>query len=163
MPTPCPGAMRGWRSLVHHNLRGGLLLEFDEAERAIGELDNLDGQTQLFAACRWPAMRPPGSVRTRARSTGLPRWQRTLTRPFNASNTLAAGVVRWVTARMSGFAQAPLCETLLRGAEELGAVLAAHTGMAAFAQATISWLNDPELELAERLDLALRALKTLLR
>ena len=49
-----------------------------------------------------------------------------------------------------------------RGVEDLRAVLAAHTGMAVFAHATISWLNDPALDLGERLDLALHGLKTLL-
>ena len=48
-----------------------------------------------------------------------------------------------------------------RGVEDPRAVLAAHTGMAAFAHATISWLDDPALDLSARLDLALRSLKTL--
>ena len=49
-----------------------------------------------------------------------------------------------------------------RGVEDLRAVLAAHSGMAAFAHATTSWLNDPAPDLGERLDLALHGLKTLI-
>ena len=49
-----------------------------------------------------------------------------------------------------------------RSVEDLRAVLAAHAGMAAFAHATTSWLNDPALGLGERLDLAVHGLKTLL-
>jgi AcrR family transcriptional regulator len=49
-----------------------------------------------------------------------------------------------------------------RGVDNLRAVLAARTGMAAFAHATICWLDDPAPALEARLDLAHRALKTLL-
>jgi AcrR family transcriptional regulator len=49
-----------------------------------------------------------------------------------------------------------------RGVGELQATLAAQTGMAAFVDATVSWLNDPNLELGERLDLALKELKTMM-
>ncbi len=49
-----------------------------------------------------------------------------------------------------------------RGVADLKAVLAARTGMAAFVHATISWLDQPEPSLAERLDTASRELKALL-
>lgn len=49
-----------------------------------------------------------------------------------------------------------------RGIADLRAVLSAQIGMAAFAHATISWLDDPATGLGERLDLAYDALKTLL-
>ena len=49
-----------------------------------------------------------------------------------------------------------------RGAGEQTAVLAARTGMAAFAHATIAWLSEADLGLAERLDLVLRDLRLLL-
>ena len=49
-----------------------------------------------------------------------------------------------------------------RGVDDLRSVLAAHTGMAAFAYATISWLDDPTIGLGERLDRALQSLRTLL-
>lgn len=51
----------------------------------------------------------------------------------------------------------------IRGVEELRAVLAAHIGMAAFAHATISWLDDPALDLDERLNQAQLGLRGLLR
>ena len=49
-----------------------------------------------------------------------------------------------------------------RGVAHLKAVLAAQIGMAAFAHVTISWLDDPEQGLAERLDVASHELKALL-
>lgn len=52
-----------------------------------------------------------------------------------------------------------------RGVANLRAVLAARIGMAAFVQATVAWLDDPdpaEPSLGERLDLACRELKALL-
>ena len=50
----------------------------------------------------------------------------------------------------------------MRDVEDLPAVLAAQTGMAAFAIATISRLDDPALDLEEHLDRALSVLKALL-
>ncbi|WP_251566978.1 TetR/AcrR family transcriptional regulator [Erythrobacter sp. 3-20A1M] len=49
-----------------------------------------------------------------------------------------------------------------RGVSELPAVLAARAGMASFAHATLAWLEDDQPSLAERLDLAERALKSVL-
>jgi AcrR family transcriptional regulator len=49
-----------------------------------------------------------------------------------------------------------------RGVPELPAALAARAGMASFAHATLAWLEDDQPGLAERLDLAERALKSLL-
>ncbi len=48
-----------------------------------------------------------------------------------------------------------------RGVEDLQAVLGARAGMAAFAHATIAWLDDPVPGLPQRLDLALAAFKSL--
>ena len=48
------------------------------------------------------------------------------------------------------------------GVAEQPAMLAARTGMAAFTHVTIAWLNGPEHGLADRLDLALQDLRTLL-
>ncbi len=65
-------------------------------------------------------------------------------------------------AKMAVLADA-LCAALrVRGVADLQAVLAARIGMAAFVHATISWLDDPEVGLGERLDLAHRELKALL-
>ena len=48
-----------------------------------------------------------------------------------------------------------------RGVAETTAVLAARIGMAAFAHATIAWLDNPKPALRERLDLAASELKAL--
>ena len=48
-----------------------------------------------------------------------------------------------------------------RSVPDLQAALAARAGMAAFAYATLSWLEGEELDLAQRLDLAERAMKAL--
>ena len=49
-----------------------------------------------------------------------------------------------------------------RGISELPAALAARAGTASFAHATLAWLEDDQLGLAGHLDLAERALKSLL-
>jgi AcrR family transcriptional regulator len=49
-----------------------------------------------------------------------------------------------------------------RGVCELQATLAARTGLAAFAHATVSWLENEEPSLTERLNLAEQALRALL-
>ncbi len=49
-----------------------------------------------------------------------------------------------------------------RGVRELPAILAARTGMAAFAHATNSWLDEPGSGLGPRLEAALGELKALL-
>jgi len=67
------------------------------------------------------------------------------------------------TMKMAALAEALASALMDRGAGELQAVLAARTGMAAFAHATISWLDDPAKKLSDRLDLTYEALKSLLR
>ena len=64
-------------------------------------------------------------------------------------------------AKLEVLADALAAALRARGVGEQPAVLAARTGMAAFAHATIGWLNTPELGLAERLDLVLRDLRLL--
>jgi AcrR family transcriptional regulator len=57
-----------------------------------------------------------------------------------------------------------LAQALLeRGVPALQAILAAQTGMAAFAHATTAWLDDADPGLAERFDAAQRELKELLK
>lgn len=65
-------------------------------------------------------------------------------------------------AKMATLADALAAALKARGVADLQAVLAARTGMAAFVHATISWLDDPEPGLGERLDLAYRALGDML-
>lgn len=65
-------------------------------------------------------------------------------------------------AKLDGLALALAAALQARGVDELPAVLAARSGMAAFAQATVGWLDDPSGGLGARLDLTYSALKTLL-
>ena len=65
-------------------------------------------------------------------------------------------------AKMGALATALAAALQARGVAELRAVLAARTGMAAFVQATVSWLDDPEQGLGERLAFAHRELKAIL-
>ena len=87
-------------------------------------------------------------------------------RPFSAprheviSNTPA--LHEREMAKMGALGDALAAALKARGVADLRAVLAARTGMAAFVQATISWLDNPEPSLGERLDLAWRELNTLL-
>ncbi len=64
-------------------------------------------------------------------------------------------------AKMATLADALAAALKVRGIGEVRAVLAARTGMVAFVQATIAWLDDPGPSLGERLNLACRELKTL--
>ena len=48
-----------------------------------------------------------------------------------------------------------------RGVAELRAVIAARTGMVAFAHAVATWLDDPVLDLGDRFDLAFREVEAL--
>ena len=64
-------------------------------------------------------------------------------------------------AKMAALTEALAAALQGRGVADLQAVLAARTGMAAFVHATVSWLDDPEPGLGERLDLAYRALHAL--
>jgi AcrR family transcriptional regulator len=65
-------------------------------------------------------------------------------------------------AKIAALADALAAALRARGVPDLRAALAAQAGMAAFAQATIAWLDDPEVGLGERLDEAFHELKALL-
>lgn len=65
-------------------------------------------------------------------------------------------------AKLDALALALAAALQARGVAPLPAVLAARTGMAAFVQATVSWLDDPDGGLGARLDQAHGALQTLL-
>lgn len=62
-------------------------------------------------------------------------------------------------AKLAALADALAIALKARGATELQSVLAARTGTAAFALATVAWLEHPQPGLAERLDLILLELK----
>lgn len=66
-------------------------------------------------------------------------------------------------AKMAALADALAAALHERGVDKFSAVLAARVGMAAFVQATITWLDDPAEGLRERLDGAQAALRALLR
>lgn len=70
------------------------------------------------------------------------------------------------TKKMNALSDALAAALKLRGVADLRAVLAARIGMAAFVQATVAWLDDPDPDpepgLGERLDLVCRELKALL-
>ena len=61
-------------------------------------------------------------------------------------------------AKIGALADALAIALKARGATDLQAVLTARTGMAAFALATVAWLEHPGLRLGERLDLVFREL-----
>ena len=65
-------------------------------------------------------------------------------------------------AKTAALADALAAALQARGVAEVRAVLAARTGMAAFVQAVVSWLDDPGIVLGERLETAFHELKELL-
>ena len=62
-------------------------------------------------------------------------------------------------AKMAALADALACALQARGVADLQAILAARTGMAAFAHAVVCWFDHPEPGLGEHLDRAFRELK----
>ena len=65
-------------------------------------------------------------------------------------------------AKLAKLTEALAAALQTRGVAEFRAALAARTGMAAFVQATVAWLDDPGLGLGNRIDAAYCELKTLL-
>ena len=65
-------------------------------------------------------------------------------------------------AKIDALADALADALKVRGVADLRAVLAARTGVAAFVQATVAWLQYPEVTLVKRLDLARLELDALL-
>ena len=64
-------------------------------------------------------------------------------------------------AKSAALADALAAALQARGTGTLASVVAARTGMAAFAHATVVWLEDPTSDLADRLDAVAAALKVL--
>ena len=64
-------------------------------------------------------------------------------------------------AKTAALADALAAALAARGVAQTRAVLAARTGMAAFIQAVVAWLDDPGPGLGGHLDLAFRELKSL--
>jgi AcrR family transcriptional regulator len=65
--------------------------------------------------------------------------------------------------KLAALADALAIALKARGVTNLQALLAARTGMGAFALATTAWLDDPSISLAKRLDLAFGELKSMLK
>ena len=63
---------------------------------------------------------------------------------------------------MAALAEALAGALKTRGVADLPATLAARAGMAAFAYATVAWIEDDEMSLAARVDHVERELKALL-
>lgn len=64
-------------------------------------------------------------------------------------------------SKLEALSEALAAALQARGVSDLVAVLAARAGMAAFAHATLSWLGNSKPNLAQRLDDAERALRSL--
>ena len=65
-------------------------------------------------------------------------------------------------AKVAALADALAAALRSRGVADLRAALAAQAGMAAFAHAVHSWIDDPTIALGERFDLTFRELKSIL-
>jgi AcrR family transcriptional regulator len=122
-------------------LRSALLRSINEAPEQLGPLET------LFRAFQ--------SVRTLLENN----------RPFSVPRqeiiSATPALQEREQAKLAALADALAIALKARGATELQSVLAARTGMAAFALATVAWLEHPQTGLAERLDLILLELKML--
>lgn len=123
-------------------VRGALTASIADAPDGLGPLDTL-----------FRAFRSIQLALEDYRPFSKPRHEVISTTPALAERELA---------KMAALADALAAALKARGVADLRAVLAARTGMAAFVHATTSWLDDPELGLGERIDLASRELKALL-
>ena len=65
-------------------------------------------------------------------------------------------------AKTGALAEALAAELKARGVADMPAVLAARIGMAAFVQATVAWLDEPDPGLGERLERAFHETRALL-
>ena len=120
-------------------LRAALVAAIREAPDELGPLDTL--------------FRAFGSVRPALEEN---RW---FSKPRHAVITRTPALREREMAKMEALTGALADALKARGVPNLRATLAAQVGMAAFAHATIAWLEHPEPGLRERLDLALRELR----
>ena len=123
-------------------LRAALLSSIADAPEGLGPLDT------LFRAFR--------SVRS------LLENNRPFSVPRHAIISTTPALQEREQAKIAALADALAIALKARGATDLQSVLAARTGMAAFALATVAWLEHPGLGLGERLDLAFHALTAML-
>ena len=128
-----------------------------------------DGQAVLVAALTASISSAPSDLRPLATLFRAFRSVRQLleeNRPFSEPRqeviSATPALQERELAKMAALSDALAIALKARNVPELQAVLAARTGMAAFAHATISWLEQAGPGLAERLDLAEQELKALL-
>lgn len=123
-------------------LRAALTASIAEAPAGVGSLDTLFGAFRSVVPLL-EANRPFAVPRHAVIASTPALRERELTKVAALANALADAL-------------------RTRGVGDLGAVLAARTGMAAFVEATLAWLDDPEPGLADRLGLVVLELRTLL-
>ena len=128
-----------------------------------------DGQAVLVAALTASIAGAPSDLRPLATLFHAFRSVRQLleeNRPFSEPRqeviSTTPALQERELAKMAALSDALAIALKARNVPELQAVLAARTGMAAFAHATISWLEQVGPGLAERLDSAEQELKVLL-
>ena len=128
-----------------------------------------DGQAKLRAALTAAIADAPeelGPLATlfRAFRSVLPAIEanRPFAKPRHAIIAATPALHEREIAKTAALADALVAALQARGVTDLRAVLAAQTGMAAFVQATVAWLDDPEPGLGERLERARRELVALL-
>jgi AcrR family transcriptional regulator len=128
-----------------------------------------DGETVLRAALSASIAETPdglGPLNTlfRAFRSVLPLLEnnRPFSKPRHEIISLTPALYEREMSKTAALANALAAALKARGFADLQAVLAARTGMAVFTYATVSWLNDPEPSLGERLDLAFREMKEML-
>lgn len=88
---------------------------------------------------------------------------RPLSKPRQEIIASAPALAERELAKLATLADALATVLVSKGVGALQATLAARVGIAAFAQATSAWLDDPGMSLGARLDLAFDALKSLLK
>jgi AcrR family transcriptional regulator len=128
-----------------------------------------EGEAMLRAALTAAIAEVPGGLRPletlfRAFRSVLPLLEanRPFSKPRQQVITGTPALAERELAKMAALSDALAVALTARGVPDLPALLAARTGMAAFAQATIAWFDDPGMGLSERLELALTELKALM-
>lgn len=94
--------------------------------------------------------------------TKLLEGNRSFSKPRQEVITATPALRERELSKLEALSQALAVALMARGVSDLQATLAARAGMAAFAHATLSWLEHDQPGLSERLDQAEQALKSLL-
>lgn len=128
-----------------------------------------DGQAVLVDALRTSIAEAPmelGPLETLFRAfrsvTTLLEDNRPFSKPRQKVISATPALQERELAKLEALSEELASSLRARGVPDLPAALAARTGMACFAHATLAWLEHDQPELAERLDLAEQALKNML-